>query len=558
MKTVRCAIYTRKSSDEGLEQGFNSLDAQREACAAYILSQASEGWIPVADLYDDGGFSGGTLERPALKRLLADIDAGRIDIIVVYKVDRLTRSLLDFSKLVEAFDKAGVSFVSITQSFNTTTSMGRLTLNMLLSFAQFEREVTAERIRDKIAASKAKGMWMGGTTPLGYRPDGRSLAVVDDEAALIRHIYDRYLALGAVRLVAEEFVEGGIKAPVRLRVNGKPMGGGSFSRGQLYFILKNPIYAGDIAHKDLIYPGRHDAIIDRAIWDKVQALLAEHLSGERATARRPRADILANLLVDDQGAALIPSHAVKGKVRYRYYVSRGLHHGEVPEGMRIPAPEIEGAVAALLSDVLADPIALAARCQLNIVASRMANYAGRCVELAGRIRRKDSEVIRALIRQVRVSHDGLAVDIACAGVAAQLGIAIDDNAPDAITLHSDARLRRTGRAMRMIEGSGMSASGKPDPVLSKLVARAHRWWAILKEGEINLQALAKREGVTRSYMTRVVRLAFLSPQMVEAILSSKVPVQLTPKRLTATDAIAADWERQRRSLLAPRAPLRSA
>jgi DNA invertase Pin-like site-specific DNA recombinase len=276
MKRVRCAIYTRKSSEEGLEQDFNSLDAQREACAAYVLSQASEGWTLIPDRYDDGGVSGGTLERPALQRLLADIAQGRLDIIVVYKVDRLTRSLLDFSRLVEAFDAAGTSFVSVTQSFNTTTSMGRLTLNMLLSFAQFEREVTAERIRDKIAASKARGMWMGGTPPLGYKPDGRSLAVVEEHATIIRDIYERYLATGNVRLVAEQLAAANIGAPVRHRTgSGEPFGGVPFTRGQIHAFLKCPTYVGEIHHQGRVHAGLHPPIIDRDTWDAVQRRLAE-------------------------------------------------------------------------------------------------------------------------------------------------------------------------------------------------------------------------------------------------------------------------------------------
>ncbi|RZI99090.1 MAG: DUF2924 domain-containing protein [Rubrivivax sp.] len=262
MNRVRCAIYTRKSSEEGLEQDFNSLDAQREACAAYVLSQASEGWQQLADHYDDGGISGGTLERPALQRLLADIEAGRIDIVVVYKVDRLSRSLFDFARLVEVFEKAGVSFVSVTQSFNTTTSMGRLTLNMLLSFAQFEREVTAERIRDKIAASTAKGMWMGGVPPLGYRPHGRSLAIVDEHAALVRDIFARYFALGNVRRVANALAADGVRRPLRTTSGGRSYGGGPFTRGPLYPMLRNATYAGRIPHRDKCYPGNHPPIID--------------------------------------------------------------------------------------------------------------------------------------------------------------------------------------------------------------------------------------------------------------------------------------------------------
>ncbi len=261
MRAVRCAIYTRKSSEEGLEQDFNSLHAQREACAAYVLSQASEGWVLLPGEYDDGGLSGGTLERPALQRLMADVAAGKVDIVVIYKLDRLTRSLLDFARLVEAFDQAGTSFVSITQSFNTTTSMGRLTLNMLLSFAQFEREVTAERIRDKIAASKAKGLWMGGIPPLGYEPDGRTLAIVEEHAALVRTIYARYQQLGTVRLVAQGLKAEGLTCPQRKTASGKPYGGRAFQRGQLYDILRNPIYTGRIAHRGELHQGQHPAII---------------------------------------------------------------------------------------------------------------------------------------------------------------------------------------------------------------------------------------------------------------------------------------------------------
>jgi len=284
MKKVRCAIYTRKSSEEGLEQDFNSLDAQREACAAYVMSQASEGWSLLPDIYDDGGLSGGTLERPALKRLVADIEAGRIDTVVVYKVDRLSRSLLDFARLVETFDAAGTSFVSVTQSFNTTNSMGRLTLNMLLSFAQFEREVTAERIRDKIAASKAKGMWMGGNTPLGYKPEGRTLVIVPDHADVVRNLFQRYLRIGNVRLLAAELIDEGIRVPIRSATTGRQMGGGFFSRGQIYKILSNPIYIGEIRHKDQTYNGQHDAIIQRDVWDQVQAKLADNTQGRQRGA----------------------------------------------------------------------------------------------------------------------------------------------------------------------------------------------------------------------------------------------------------------------------------
>ncbi|MCP3733250.1 recombinase family protein, partial [Sphingomonas sp. MG17] len=387
MNRVRCAIYTRKSSEEGLEQGFNSLDAQREACSAYILSQAGQGWEQVPDLYDDGGLSGGTLERPALQRLLADVASGRIDIIVVYKVDRLTRSLLDFARLVEAFDRSNVSFVSITQSFNTTTSMGRLTLNMLLSFAQFEREVTAERIRDKIAASKAKGMWMGGTPPLGYRPDGRTLAIVEDHADLVRDIHRRYLELRNVRLVAERLQRDGIRTPVRtILKTGKTFGGCNFSKGQLYAMLRNPIYVGDIVHRDNTYAGQHPPILDRHDWTKVQQLLADNLQGVR-THTSPTHSLLAGRIVDERGEPLIASHATKGKQRYRYYVSRDVHYRTSSNtALRIPAKEIEGLVATQLADLFGDPIALLTRAGIAVTPELMGEIDHRAQTVALAIR----------------------------------------------------------------------------------------------------------------------------------------------------------------------------
>src|SRR3979490_2098984 len=267
---LRCAVYTRKSSEEGLEMEFNSLDAQREACEAYVASQRAEGWMLVRDRYDDGGFSGGTLDRPALKWLLRDIEAGKVDVVVVYKIDRLSRSLMDFSRLVEVFDRHQVTFVSVTQSFNTTTSMGRLTLNVLLSFAQFAREVTGERIRDKIAASKRKGMWMGGLVPLGYEVRDRQLAMVESEAATVRHIFQRYCELGSVRLLKEDLDGDGLRSKLRLASNGSRPGEKSFARGALYTLLRNPIYVGEIRHKGASHPGQHHPIVERSVWDKTQ------------------------------------------------------------------------------------------------------------------------------------------------------------------------------------------------------------------------------------------------------------------------------------------------
>lgn len=273
---LRCAVYTRKSSEEGLEQEFNSLDAQREACEAYVASQRHEGWMLSPAFYDDGGFSGGSMERPALKRLLADIAAGEIDVVVVYKVDRLTRALSDFARIVELFDKHRVSFVSVTQAFNTTTSMGRLTLNVLLSFAQFEREVTGERIRDKIAASKKKGMWMGGQPPLGYDVRDRKLVVNEAEAATVRNIFRRYVELGSVRELKAELDASGVISKCRTAADGSPYGGKAFSRGALYLMLSNRIYRGDIVHKTEVYPGEHAAIVDEALFAEAQSILADN------------------------------------------------------------------------------------------------------------------------------------------------------------------------------------------------------------------------------------------------------------------------------------------
>jgi site-specific DNA recombinase len=316
---IRCAIYTRKSSEEGLEQDFNSLDAQREACEAYILSQKHEGWAALPQMYDDGGISGGTMERPALQRLLADIKTGKIDNVVVYKVDRLTRSLGDFAKIVEVFDRHRVSFVSITQSFNTTTSMGRLTLNMLLSFAQFEREVTGERIRDKIAASKQKGMWMGGLPPLGYAVADRKLVIREDEAETVRHIYRRYADFGSVRALKQELDAAGILSKRRVDRLGRETGGGPLARGALYLMLQNRIYRGETVHKGASYPGEHEAIVDAELWQTVQALLAENRVERRTGRQAAEPSLLAGLLHDDAGERMTPTHANKKGTRYRYF-----------------------------------------------------------------------------------------------------------------------------------------------------------------------------------------------------------------------------------------------
>jgi DNA invertase Pin-like site-specific DNA recombinase len=360
-RRLRCAIYTRKSSEEGLEQEFNSLHAQREACEAFIKSQRHEGWSCLPQPYDDGGRSGGNLERPALQQLLGDIREGKVDVVVVYKIDRLTRSLADFAKIVEIFDARSVSFVSVTQQFNTTTSMGRLTLNVLLSFAQFEREVTGERIRDKIAASKKKGMWMGGVPPLGYRARECKLTIIEPEADTVRHIFRRYVALGSVPLLTQELEAHGIASKHRTSISGRSCGGKPITRGALYLMLQNRIYRGEIVHKDQSYPGEHQAIIDPALWDAVQGRLAKN-AVERSTGTRVKnPSLLAGLLFDREGQPMIPTHAVKSGTRYRYYVSRPLIIGartDAAIGLRLPAAEIEQIVANRIRRLLSEPASL--------------------------------------------------------------------------------------------------------------------------------------------------------------------------------------------------------
>lgn len=354
--TKHCAIYTRKSSDEGLEQEFNSLDAQREACLAYIQSQKSEGWTPVKQQYNDGGFSGGTMERPGLQQMLTDIKAGKINIIVVYKIDRLTRALMDFAKLVEVFDQHSVTFVSVTQSFNTTTSMGRLTLNVLLSFAQFEREVTGERIRDKISASKQKGMWMGGVPPIGYEVKDRRLIPNEGHAAFIRMIYERYLELESIGHLAEDLRRCGIKTPVRASLQGNKTGDCLMTRGALQHILRNPVFIGKIRHKDKIYDGQHPPIMSEELWNAVQNKQIENSVDTRGTRRLPgEPKPLQGKIYDIEGNLYSPSFTHQRGKRYRYYISQNLlQYREHPKGViaRIPAHEIEIFVHKAVGDLL--------------------------------------------------------------------------------------------------------------------------------------------------------------------------------------------------------------
>jgi site-specific DNA recombinase len=408
----RCAIYTRKSSEEGLEQDYNSLHAQREACEAFIRSQAGEGWRLIKTAYDDGGFSGAGMERPGLQQLLSHVHAGLVT-VVVYKVDRLTRSLTDFAKMVELFDARGVSFVAVTQQFNTTTSMGRLTLNVLLSFAQFEREVIGERIRDKVAASKRKGIWMGGVLPLGYDVRERKLIVNSDEATTVSGIFERYLELGSVRLLANDLRLRGIVSSVRVTRSGKARGGSQFSRGALYHLLSNPIYLGEIRHKHERHPGQHEAIVSRELWERVQQRLRDGgvRSGEGRKTEAPGSP-LAGKLFDESGEPLYVQGAAKGQRRYRYYVSRELVRGnseDAEQGWRISAPEIEQRVAAAAQTVLRDRPAIALALEASAVdPNRLPSVLKSAQAWSERLAsRSDAAALGEIIERVQLSRESL-------------------------------------------------------------------------------------------------------------------------------------------------------
>jgi DNA invertase Pin-like site-specific DNA recombinase len=557
---VCCAIYTRKSSEEGLEQEFNSLQAQREACEAFIASQRHEGWACVATRYDDGGFSGATMDRPALQRLLADIVAGRVDTIVVYKIDRLTRSLADFAKIVEILDARGASFVSVTQQFNTTTSMGRLTLNILLSFAQFEREVIGERIRDKIAASKKKGMWMGGVPPLGYRAQDGKLLVIESEAEIVRDIFRRYAALGSVRLLNDELEAREIKSKSWTTASGRRVGGKPFSRGALYLILQNRLYRGEIAHKGQSHLGEHTPIVDRPLWDAVQAQLAAHTAERNSGTRTRRPSPLAGMLFDGDGNRMAPTHATKKGTRYRYYVSRPLITNDQTDrsaGLRIPAREIEQAVASRLRQWLVDPGSIyQATRLLDATAQR------RLITRAEEIGKswpelptaRQSAFLTAMIERINVGANRIDIHLRPTRLSTLLDIAAtpspSETDEETQILSVPIKLRRSGQEIRMlIEGTDPFATAKPDARLIKLLIRARQFNATLVDNDgVPFAALAKREGVSPSYFTRLVRLSYLAPDITQAILDGRQPRDLTADKLLAHSRLPLTWHEQRTAL----------
>ncbi len=536
--TKRCAIYTRKSSEEGLEQDFNSLAAQREACEAYIASQKSEGWESLPDFYDDGGFSGGTLERPALQQLLGAIDAGRIDVVVVYKVDRLTRSLTDFAKLIERFDTHGVSVVAVTQPFNTTTSMGRLTLNVLLSFAQFEREITGERIRDKIAASKQKGMWMGGVVPLGYDLGERALIVNDAEAHTVRLIFERYRDLGAVRLVQDSLNRDGIRTKRRISRNGNVTGGQPFSRGALYAILRNRLYLGEITHQGESYPGQHDAIVARELFDAVQDQL-DARGPQIARARSPQKSLLAGKVFDADGHRLSPSHARKGGRRYRYYVCQAvMYGGQSRTRARWPAEALEVFIRKAVADRIRNPAAWLVRSKQNTV--RLHDAATR---LADHVAEADvgAQVLQALLRSAVLQDDQCAMTLDESALRAELGLRDDTGIQAAWTVPLTVRTCHNGQKRIL----GMDTASEPDHRLVTALVQAHQWYWALLEGQ-SIAAIARAAGRDARYVKRLLSLVYLAPDLKEAILDGRQPPDMTVQALTKTERLPPEFEEQRR------------
>ena len=541
---IRCAIYTRKSTEEGLEQEFNSLDAQREACAAYILSQRHEGWTELPDFYDDGGYSGGNMDRPALKALLAKVAAGRIDVIVVYKVDRLTRALSDFAKIVDVLDAAGASFVSVTQSFNTTTSMGRLTLNVLLSFAQFEREVTGERIRDKIAASKAKGMFMGGPVPLGYNVVDRKLIVDDGEAATIRMIFTRYLELGSGRALQVELDQRGVRSKRRTYRGGRPYGEQPISRGPLYVILQNRIYVGDMVHKGKAYPGLHDPIIDSELFDRVQAQLASARVQRRHGGNAREPSLLAGLMRDEHGRMMSPSHAVKQQRRYRYYVSQmddARGDRTTAPAWRVGAVEIERIICCALTAEIHKRVHERSRkgdLDSGVIA-RLRNAAKVATAVLDQAPGSEQRAqLLTLIQRIDVSVAGLTIAFQLNALDPLLAKVEGLNVRVALP-HALIRIGKQARMLLETEGSPTPA----DAGLVKLLARAFAVRkAILDSG--SLDEAATQLGYGRDYAIALARVSYLAPSMVNSILSGKQPKALSATNLVRTPRLPYPWKQQ--------------
>ena len=549
MPKIRCAIYTRKSAEEGLEQEFNSLDAQREACAAYVASHKAEGWVLLPTVYEDAGISGGTLERPGLQRLLADIDAGLVEQIVVYKVDRLTRSLSDFAKLVERLEAAGAVFVSVTQSFNTATSMGRLTLHMLLSFAQFEREVTAERIRDKVAASKRKGLWMGGHVPLGYEQDGRTLSINEAEAETVRTLYALYRKHGTLRQVKAEADRLGLLTKQRLAADGTRTGSLPFRRGHLHCLLTNPLYAGRIRHRGQVYPGQHPPIITPELWDAVQTQLQAGAAKPRKRTTKGLAapSPLAGKLFDETGDRLTPSHTKKESgQRFRYYVSRRLiqHSGNKDlSGWRLPAPTLEQTVVHLVEQHVGAPTFSASLTHtptIQELASVRHVLDGLCPGSNSNDDSASAARLLPLIRRVDISPGSVSILLDRNAFADCLSMEPDRIREDALRIHAPFRLRRRGVETKLVLGNSTKSV---DRTLLRNIANAFSWLDRIKAGK-TYEEIATENAIPTARVRKAIRYAFLAPDIVRAIVEGRQPVRLTSSYLLH-HPLPDDWEEQR-------------
>jgi DNA invertase Pin-like site-specific DNA recombinase len=520
-KSVRCAIYTRVSTDHGLEQDFNSLDAQYDASQAYIRSQAHAGWILLRTKYDDGGFSGGNTDRPALQRLLVDVRAGKIDVIVVYKVDRLTRSLADFAKLVELFDRHSVSFVSVTQQFNTTTSMGRLTLNVLLSFAQFEREITSERIRDKIAVSKRKGLWVGGMAPLGYDAKDRKITVNDAEAERVRTIFDSYLKLGSLNLLMADLRKRGIVTKVRALKSGRTVGGIAFTRGPLAQLLRNRFYIGEVAFKGEILKGEQSPIMDKKLFDAVQAKLSEQATNHGSTRMNSKA-LLAGLIYDDRGNRMSPTYARKRAVKYRYYISGVLVQGATDNAgsvRRVPAAEVEQLV-------------------VDSIRKRF--------ELAAPV--DEHAIVKSHVARVEVQPNRLVLTLTASQVTNR------DKPGEDSTLYIPWKKpppkRRREILLPASAGDVRPIRSETRATLVASIARGRRWLnELVTDPAANAESIAKRESCSPRKVNMTISLAFLAPDLVKAAIEGRLPHGMGVARLSD---MPVEWCRQHRMLGLPK------
>jgi site-specific DNA recombinase len=531
---VRCAIYTRVSTDSGLDQDFNSLDAQYDAAQAYVRSQAHAHWTLIKSRYDDGGFSGGSTDRPALQQLLADVKAHKVNVIVVYKVDRLTRSLADFAKLVELFDAHGVSFVSVTQQFNTTTSMGRLTLNVLLSFAQFEREVTSERIRDKIGASKRKGLWVGGVVPLGYQAKDRKISIVEDEARTVRHIFRRYLELGSLNPLLADLRKAGIKTKVRPLSTGRTIGGIPFTRGSLAYFLRNRFYIGQVKYKTEIFGGEQPAILDRKLFEAVQVKLDQQRNNH-TTTRYASDSLLMGLIFDDRGNRMTPTHATKVGVRYRYYISAILNQGQATKAAkvnRVPAVEIEQLIVARVRQHVRDGA---------YERDRMSDTS----------EMNDKDLISAYVARVDVKPDHLAIGLAADSQrlsrkkVRQETVNDGDDHQQLLYKPTDPQTepstgvlmipwkKMSAKRRREIIRPASAISSRSDrrPIRAETraklvasIAKGRQWLEELSSGTVTSAAqIAARESCTTRQVNMTISLAFLAPALVQAAVEGRLP-----------------------------------